>query len=276
MLRVTLPMLLLLWRQDLVFGVRIVELRVPTHEREGGVALLGCQYDMEGDPLYSVKWYKDGDEFFRYSPNSLPSIMLFKCSGVTVDITRSSNTVVALVNLTQESSGKYSCEVSGEAPAFRMSKKDKRIVIQLLPQSGPRLTGGSDKYFLNDLVVMNCSSPPSRPDAHLKWLINDVPVSRERVFGPWYKISPDRGDALEVTLQLKFYAMPTDFVDGVMRIKCQATIAPMYQRETSSNHNLAIPFTAETSVSNTASDTNDGVALSLGYALYLVSFGLLM
>lgn len=94
----------------------------------------------------------------------------------------------------------------------------------VLPQSGPRLTGGSDKYFLNDLVLMNCTSPASRPEAHLKWLINDVPASRERVYGPWYRISPEREDATEVTLQLKFYAVPSDFIDGVMSIKVNALI----------------------------------------------------
>lgn len=59
---------------------------MPTHAREGGVALLGCQYDLEGDPLYSVKWYKDGDEFFRYSPQSSPNIMYFRLNDVIVDV----------------------------------------------------------------------------------------------------------------------------------------------------------------------------------------------
>ncbi len=31
----------------------------------GERAVLQCLYDMEGEELYSVKWYKAGHEFFR-------------------------------------------------------------------------------------------------------------------------------------------------------------------------------------------------------------------
>jgi hypothetical protein len=32
----------------------------------GERAVLQCLYDMEGEELYSVKWYKAGHEFFRW------------------------------------------------------------------------------------------------------------------------------------------------------------------------------------------------------------------
>ena len=32
----------------------------------GERAVLQCLYDLEGEELYSVKWYKQGQEFFRY------------------------------------------------------------------------------------------------------------------------------------------------------------------------------------------------------------------
>ena len=31
----------------------------------GDRAVLQCLYDLEGEELYSVKWYKQGQEFFR-------------------------------------------------------------------------------------------------------------------------------------------------------------------------------------------------------------------
>ncbi|CAH0581178.1 unnamed protein product [Chrysodeixis includens] len=239
----TILVLLLLWKQDSVKSVRLVELRVPTHEPEGGMALLGCQYDMEGDTLYSVKWYKDGREFYRFVPKNEPPVYYFETPGVNVDVARSSNTVVALMNLTQESAGHYRCEVSGEAPHFTTVFRQKYINIHLLPKGGPRVVGLRGHYRLDETVLANCSLPPSRPKAHLKWLVNDRPAPAEYVLGPWYRVSTDRPDAAETILQLSFYATTADFVNGAVKLKCQATIAPLYQREAESTHYIAFPFT---------------------------------
>ena len=34
----------------------------------GEEVALGCNYQMMGDSLYSIKWYRDDREFFRYIP----------------------------------------------------------------------------------------------------------------------------------------------------------------------------------------------------------------
>ena len=48
--------------------VRMLEMVVPDQVILGEMASLHCLYDMEGEELYSVKWYKNGHEFFRYIP----------------------------------------------------------------------------------------------------------------------------------------------------------------------------------------------------------------
>ena len=40
---------------------------MPSHVRAGDDARLSCEFDMEGGTLYSVKWYKDDNEFYRYA-----------------------------------------------------------------------------------------------------------------------------------------------------------------------------------------------------------------
>ena len=45
--------------------VRMLEMIVPTQVMLGERATLHCIFDMEGEELYSVKWYKAGHEFFR-------------------------------------------------------------------------------------------------------------------------------------------------------------------------------------------------------------------
>jgi hypothetical protein len=36
----------------------------------GESSSLRCDYDLEGDSLYSIKWYKDNQEFYRYNPHT--------------------------------------------------------------------------------------------------------------------------------------------------------------------------------------------------------------
>ena len=43
----------------------MLKLIVPELVLLGEEATLECFYDLEGEDLYSVKWYKGGKEFFR-------------------------------------------------------------------------------------------------------------------------------------------------------------------------------------------------------------------
>ena len=68
-----LPRLLLLLLLLLVLLLRILPLSGPTptpspQAEVGHPVTLGCDYHLEGDSLYSLKWYRDDREFFRYIP----------------------------------------------------------------------------------------------------------------------------------------------------------------------------------------------------------------
>ena len=52
----------------------------------GETSRLTCDYDLEGDILYSVKWYKNGQEFFRYLPKGNPPLQFLNIDGITVDV----------------------------------------------------------------------------------------------------------------------------------------------------------------------------------------------
>ncbi len=47
------------------FAIELRHVRVPSFAVQGRNAVLECDYDLEGQALYSVKWYKNGIEFFR-------------------------------------------------------------------------------------------------------------------------------------------------------------------------------------------------------------------
>ena len=50
---------------DVVDSIRLDHVGVPSYAIQGKQAVLECPYDLEGSSLYSVKWYKNGREFFR-------------------------------------------------------------------------------------------------------------------------------------------------------------------------------------------------------------------
>lgn len=54
--------------------------------RVGDSVALKCRYDLEGESLYMVKWYKGRREFYRYVPKELPNIRVFPVPAVNVDV----------------------------------------------------------------------------------------------------------------------------------------------------------------------------------------------
>lgn len=69
-----------------VNGLRDVRVTVPAAVKRGDNAELICLYDMEGDSLYSVKWYKGRREFYRYTPKENPAMKTFAVNGINVEV----------------------------------------------------------------------------------------------------------------------------------------------------------------------------------------------
>lgn len=63
-----------------------MRIQIPTAVKKGDSATLKCWYDTEGDPLYAVKWYKGGREFYRYAPNESPPVKTFPIGNLTVKV----------------------------------------------------------------------------------------------------------------------------------------------------------------------------------------------
>ena len=69
-------------------ALRLKDIDVPAHRLVGNTARLVCKFDMEGDILYSVKWYKDDLEFYRFVPNDRPKLQVFPQKGIHVDVSK--------------------------------------------------------------------------------------------------------------------------------------------------------------------------------------------
>ncbi|KFM73074.1 hypothetical protein X975_17845, partial [Stegodyphus mimosarum] len=89
---------------------------VPSPTTQGESVELICSYELDEDKLYSVKWYKDDIEFYRYVPNDWPPGQFLPLQGVRVDLSKSGSQSVYLRHVDLNSAGTYRCEVSAEAP----------------------------------------------------------------------------------------------------------------------------------------------------------------
>lgn len=63
-----------------------VKATLPAAVKVHDTVIFQCNYDLEGEPLYTVKWYKGRMEFFRYMPKEDPSMKLFHVPGIVVDV----------------------------------------------------------------------------------------------------------------------------------------------------------------------------------------------
>ena len=79
--------LLAIFFSDLtVSGLGMVHVTIPNAIQSGRNVIMTCDYDLEDETLYSVKWYKGRREFFRYTPKEIPSIKIFNIPGIRVDV----------------------------------------------------------------------------------------------------------------------------------------------------------------------------------------------
>ena len=67
---------------------------------------LWCEYDLHGEPLYSIKWYKDQQEFYRFTITDHDMALKIKIPGsFPVELGMSGMRVVHLTNISLASAG---------------------------------------------------------------------------------------------------------------------------------------------------------------------------
>ncbi|XP_042885680.1 cell adhesion molecule 1-like [Penaeus japonicus] len=224
-----------------VEALRLKSVTVPSHQITGASVELECNYELEDDVLYSVKWYRGENEFFRYVPADSHPMQVFDLPGVSVDTALSDSRKVTLRTVSLQSSGKYKCEVSADMPSFHTESRSSEMLVVDLPDEVPTISGGQAKYHVGDEVHVNCTSARSRPAASLMWYINDNQA--ESRFLVEYAPENDT-DGLETSrLGLRFIVGPRHFPQGELRLKCTATIAAVYWQSSEESVEGQLPQT---------------------------------
>ncbi|EDW75468.2 uncharacterized protein Dwil_GK23873 [Drosophila willistoni] len=211
-------------------GLRLVEVRIPNYVIKGSAAQLECMYELDGEALYSVKWYKDGNEFYRYVPRDMPPAQTFLLPGVNVDLHNSSDATVTLRNVNLQSAGRFRCEVSGEAPSFQTVTEHGDMVVVSLPDQGPpKITGGRPRYQIGDVVRINCTAGRSKPAVNLSWFVNGDAAEPQKLRK--YETIVSGREGLETSvLGLQFRVEQHHFRNGDMKLKCVASLSTFYWR----------------------------------------------
>lgn len=194
-----------------------VKLVFPPVVRLGGEATLLCLYDLEGEPLYSVQWYRGNHEFYRYMPNVSPPGRAFPFEGIVVDMSLSNANQVSLKNIPLHLSGKFRCEVSTEAPFFTTKYSEDALTVLKFPHSRPVMTVVSTSYRLGEPLTVNCTSQPSPSPPSLTFYVNNHAVPQD-VVTVWAG-----GATLRARLNMSDFSPR-----GELRLKCVASVMGLY------------------------------------------------
>ncbi|XP_055715549.1 uncharacterized protein LOC129809616 [Phlebotomus papatasi] len=232
-------------------ALHLTDISVPRVADVRDTVTLSCTYNMGKHKLNSVKWYKDGSEFFRYAPMMSPKIMTFPVVGVTLpkdqpfDCSKTTCSVI-LDQLEPRTSGSYRCEISGDAPEFKLISETGNMTIAALPRHDPIITGINQRYEDGDFLLGNCTSDMSSPPAMLSWYINDEKAPPEYL-QPLHETTIE-SDGFQLrfrSLELRFHIDKArhENVRNTMRLKCLARVEqiPTATRESSIAVYIASP-----------------------------------
>jgi len=204
---------------------------VPHTVERGNTAVLQCRYHVLqnsfDDTLYSLKWYKDEVEFFRYQPwNTREKQKVFDVPGVRVDVSASRPSEIVLKKVNFRSSGIYRCEITSSS--FTISEKYQQMTVIELPHKAPSITTDVNikEYEIGDLLELNCTSEPSHPPSELSWEMNKRAVDEENVI---FRETVHNGKKLHVTrVGLRIRLTRDHFHWGKLKVACVAQIKAVF------------------------------------------------
>ena len=102
---------------------------------------------------------------------------------------------MALQEVQLSTSGKYTCQITLDAPPFQFTSMSGNMTVISIPERFPVISGnkGHQNYRLGERVQLNCTCFDTHPPANLRWFINDRQVFFKFVsYSTLFKISTTR------------------------------------------------------------------------------------
>ncbi|XP_015915385.2 cell adhesion molecule CEACAM6 isoform X2 [Parasteatoda tepidariorum] len=204
-------------------ALRMIELQVPTSIESGLPVLLNCTYDLEGDILYSIKWYKNNLEFYRYIASEKPPGQIYQLKGIHLSEKFPHGNSIKMHVTDLHSEGSYRCEVTAEDPFFQTVMDEKEMRVYVLPNKDPTIVGSRPRYSIADDLNITCISGPSKPPSFLQWFVNGKEVPQQSIT----RLPPKKqiDGLLSSQLGLRFVVVPNHLKNGVLTLTCRAYIS---------------------------------------------------
>ncbi|XP_063843769.1 uncharacterized protein LOC135090697 [Scylla paramamosain] len=233
-------------------GLRLSGVQVPRVVVSGSSVQLVCNYEQNverHDPLYSLKWYRDVNQFYEYIPKREKQVRVYDIPYIHVDEEGSSEGSVRLTGLTRAASGMFRCEVMSDKPYFETDDKAENMTVVDVPAWGPEVMGvvrgagmvgggageqsverlGNTRVRPGDIVMARCEAGPSHPPANITWTLNHSlqPPPHARLHNTHHTDQDGRHaqmSELEVEVQESWLGR------GVMTLSCHVSISHVYHR----------------------------------------------
>ncbi|KAJ8670782.1 hypothetical protein QAD02_002041, partial [Eretmocerus hayati] len=222
-------------------GLTNLKMAVPERVRVGDSALLTCTYDLENATLYTIKWYLDEAEFYRFVPKNNVTVTTFPVRGIDVNTAKSNKYEVTLVNVQRRHSGRYKCEVSEDGPRYDTKSMEASFIVVDVPDTVPRIIINRQHVIPGGEFRANCTSGAAHPAPNITWKLNGLP--------------PPSAPRAIVRSEIKLVHIPSDtlpsvhdeekyftqslltvntsglFRDGRIQLRCFAEISPVYKAD---------------------------------------------
>ncbi|XP_017881868.2 uncharacterized protein LOC108625990 [Ceratina calcarata] len=212
-------------------GLKDLKINVPAVVRSGDTVTLSCNYDLEGLPLYTIQWYREEAEFYRYLPEREPPYSTFNIDGVHVNVSKSNSFDVTLVNVSRKLTGMYKCEVSAGSPTYHTLIERSRMEVVDAPKSDPTIDVQKERISMGELLQANCTTGNSRPASAITWRLNgDLIANDSMIYRTRYLAIPQDDDSYVSKSTIDFKVAEDIFRNGRLHLRCTVSIADVYKQ----------------------------------------------
>lgn len=80
-------------------AVKNITITLPEAVVQGDSVTLRCDYDLEDQNLYSIKWFRDESEFYQFVPKEIPATKVFDVDGVKIKVDVSATTSICIFSV---------------------------------------------------------------------------------------------------------------------------------------------------------------------------------
>ncbi|XP_078032545.1 uncharacterized protein LOC144467561 [Augochlora pura] len=212
-------------------GLKDLTINVLPMVRSGDTVTLSCDYDLQGAPLYSIQWFLEETEFYRYVADRDQPYNSYDVAGIHVDLSKSNKNDVTLLNVTRGLTGKYKCEVSAGRPSFHTLIERARMEVVDAPKTDPTIEIPKERISVGKVYWAHCTTGSSMPACNITWTLNGKPIANDSMlYSPRYLKIPQADDSVVSKSTIEFKVSSDMIKNGRLHLRCTVNIADIYRK----------------------------------------------